>query len=59
MDERITVNISEAAKMLGISRKFMYENLLCKKDFPLIRLGRKCLIPVEELRQWISEQRGA
>lgn len=59
MDERITVDVREACRLLGCSPKFFYEHILTRPGFPLIRIGRKNLIPVAELRQWISEQRGA
>lgn len=57
MDEKICVNVSEAAKMLGVSRKFFYQHLVTKEGFPLVQIGRRNLILVEDLKKWMQEQR--
>lgn len=42
--ERATFSIPEAAAIIGISPRFLYE-LVARDDFPAIRLGRRRLIP--------------
>ena len=56
MPERLTLNITEAAKAIGCSRKYFYDHLLTQSTFPVIRLGRKILIPVDSLRTWLANQ---
>ena len=53
--ESITISVAEAAKILGISRPTMYK-LMHRADFPQLRVGRRMLIPVDDLRQWVSAQ---
>ena len=47
-DARLVVTIAEAAKLLGISRSFAYE-LVKRGDLPVVRLGRRQLVPKEAL----------
>ena len=59
MDEKICVNASEAAALLGVSRKYLYQRLMTRSDFPLVKIAGRNLIPVDALRKWISaQQRG-
>lgn len=54
--EKLAVNVSEAAKMLSVSRPTMYEILNredCRADF---KLGSRRLVSVEALREWIAKQ---
>jgi excisionase family DNA binding protein len=43
-EPRLVVSVAEAAKLLGISRAFAYE-LVARGDLPVIRLGRRRLVP--------------
>lgn len=43
-DERLVYTVSEAGELLGISRAFAYE-LVARGELPVIRLGRRCLVP--------------
>ena len=47
-DSRLVVTIAEAAKLLGISRSFAYE-LVKRGELPVVRLGRRQLVPKESL----------
>ena len=47
-DSRLVVTIAEAAKLLGISRSFAYE-LVKRGELPVVRLGRRQLVPKEAL----------
>lgn len=56
-DERITITINEAAKLLGVGRNTMLE--FAKMDgFPAIRLKRKILIDKAALPKWFSNSYG-
>jgi excisionase family DNA binding protein len=42
--QRLVVSVAEAATLLDISRAFAYE-LVARGDLPVIRLGRRRLVP--------------
>ena len=42
--ERLVLTVAEAGELLGISRAFAYE-LVARGDLPVIRLGRRIVIP--------------
>lgn len=47
----LTVSVSEAAKLLGVSRDLVYE-LVAQSELPALRLGRRIVLPrraIEEL----------
>lgn len=53
--EKVTVNVREMAKMLGISVPRAYD-LTKRKGFPAIRVSeRRIIIPVEALNRWLAE----
>ena len=54
--ERMSYNLSETAAAIGVSRKFLYEKILTDPGFPVIKLGKKYIVPVEDLRLWLSEK---
>ena len=56
-ENRITINTKEAAQMLGVSLPTMYE-LVHIEGFPSIRVGKKILVSVEGLRNWVNERSG-
>jgi len=49
------MNVDELAERLGISRPKAYE-LVKRRDFPAIQLGRRVIIPVEAFREWLNKQ---
>lgn len=51
--ERLTVSVTEMARMIGISRPTAYE-LVQRSDFPVLRIGRRLLIPIKELETWLE-----
>jgi excisionase family DNA binding protein len=51
-DSRLVVSIPEAASLLGISRSFAYV-LAERGDLPVVRLGRRQLVPKAALSQLI------
>jgi excisionase family DNA binding protein len=53
MDERQTLTIEEAAKVLGVGRNSAY--LAAERgDLPTIRLGRRLLVPRSALERLLS-----
>lgn len=56
-NDKLTITVDEAAKMLGVGRNTMLE--FVKMDgFPAIRLKRKILIDKEALPIWFSNSYG-
>ena len=47
-DGRLTMTVSEAARLLGISRAFAYE-AVARDEIPHIRIGHRILIPTVKL----------
>jgi len=47
-NDRLVCTVAEAAHLLGISRAFAYE-LVARGEIPVIRLGRRIVIPKEQL----------
>jgi excisionase family DNA binding protein len=49
---RLSVNIDEAAAMLGVSRDFFDEHV--RHELRIVRRGRLKLVPVVELERWLD-----
>jgi excisionase family DNA binding protein len=52
VDDQLLLTVPEAAKVLRVSRAFTYE-LIARGDLPVVRLGRRVLIPREELERHV------
>lgn len=57
MSEKLAYNSKEAAAALGVSLPTFYE-LSNRDDFPVVRVGRRVLIPVDSLREWLAKEAG-
>lgn len=57
-NDRLTLTVTEAAQLLGISRAMAYE---CVRtgDLPAIRLGGRILIPRERFDEMLNGDRDA
>ena len=56
--KRKTYSITEAAKVLGISKPKMYQ--VCQSEsFPAVRLGSRIVIPIDLFDRWLAKQAGA
>lgn len=56
--DKLTINVDELARILGISRPVAYQ-LIKTKGFPAIRVGqRRILIPIDSLQNWLSTEAG-
>ena len=53
--EKLTLSVAEAAAVVGISVRYMYD--LVKTDgFPTIQVGRRLLVSAKGLERWLEEQ---
>lgn len=52
MDEHLLLTVPEAARLLRVSRAFAYE-LIARDELPVLRLGRRVLVPREALEAHI------
>lgn len=55
MSEKLAYNSREAAAALGVSLPTFYE-LSNRADFPVVRVGRRVLVPVDGLRKWLEKE---
>lgn len=53
--EKKTLSVAEAAKVVGISDRYMYD-LVKTKGFPTIQIGRRLLVSAKGLERWLDEQ---
>ena len=53
MNEKLTLSLEEAGKLLGVSRQTAYL-LTRREDFPVLRIGRRILIPWKQLEAWMD-----
>lgn len=54
---KYTMTPKELAERMGISMPSAY-NMTEIKGFPLLRLGKKKLIPIEAFERWLGQQTG-
>ena len=54
-NEKIALNVSEAAEILGVSRSVVYQ-LMHREDFPVFKVGTRTLIPRAKLEKWANSQ---
>ena len=51
------LNADTVAKLFGISTSSAYE-LMREKDFPSVRIGKRLIVPKENLRTWVEARIG-
>ena len=56
-DEKIGLNVSEAANLMGISKNLMSE-LVKYPDFPCIKFKRRIVINKNKLQDWFDKNSG-
>ena len=54
----VVINVRELAAVLGISKSAAY-TLTHIKDFPVIRLGKRIVIPRDRLKAWLDAHVGS
>lgn len=52
---KLAVSVSEMAALIGVSEPTAYE-LTRIEGFPVFQWGKRKIIPVDNLREWLSEQ---
>ena len=55
MNEKLTLSVEEAGKLLGVSRQVAYQ-LSRRADFPVLHIGRRVLVPRKQLEAWMDRQ---
>lgn len=55
---KLTYSVDEAAHVLGVSRRTIY-NLIHRADFPALKVGNRQLISREGLAEWVRKQASA
>ncbi len=53
MNEKLTLSVEEAGKLLGVSRQVAYQ-LIHRSDFPTLHIGRRILVPKKQLEEWMD-----
>ena len=53
MQDKILINVSEAAKLLGLGKTFTYE-LIEQNQIPVVRLGKRVMVPINYLNLYIE-----
>jgi excisionase family DNA binding protein len=56
--EKILLKPLEVAEAIGVSRSRVYD-LIGRGELPSIRVGGVVRVPVQALRDWVSDQMGA
>lgn len=49
------LTITEASKVLGISRSKTYQLVKSISDFPVLPLGKRLMVPRDQLLAWIDK----
>lgn len=49
----IAISVSEAARLLGVSRPKVYQ-LMQQERLPSFKVGTRTLIPVADLHKWVT-----
>lgn len=57
MSEKAILSVAELASFLGVSKTVAYR-LAASEGFPVLRLGKRILIPMDGLTEWIATQSG-
>lgn len=53
--EKLAVNLAEAAKMAGVSVQTMRQ-MANRKGFPAFRCGARWIIPIEPFKEWLAAE---
>jgi excisionase family DNA binding protein len=51
---RLALSVAEAAEALGVSRDSFERHVI--SELHLVRVGRRLLVPTQELERWIERQ---
>lgn len=56
-DLPLFLNATMVAKVLGVSPSSGYE-LMHEKDFPVLRIGNRIVVPKEKFMEWVEQHTG-
>lgn len=56
-DLPLFLNATMVAKVLGVSPSSGYE-LMHEKDFPVLRIGNRMVVPKEKSMEWVEQHTG-
>ena len=56
-DLPLFLNATMVAKVLGVSPSSGYE-LMHEKDFPVLRIGNRMVVPKEKFMEWVEQHMG-
>lgn len=56
MEHKLLLTIPETAEALGLSRSTVYNTLLHREDFPVVRLGGSVRVNREKLQEWLDKR---
>ena len=51
------LNVDMVSKVLGIAPSSAYE-LIHEKDFPVLKIGSRLVVPKEKFREWVEQNTG-
>ena len=54
----VTVSVERAAELLGVSARTVYD-LIHSDGFPCVPIGKRRVVSVERLKEWVDERSGA
>ncbi len=54
MEDKLTLSVEEAAKLLGIGRNLCYDRVKTG-EIPIIKIGRRLLVPRRALEKLLEE----
>ena len=54
LNNRLTLNVDELAKIIGLSKWTIY-TLSCQGKIPHVKVGRRVLFPVKAIEKWLDE----
>ncbi|MCC8064784.1 MAG: helix-turn-helix domain-containing protein [Clostridiales bacterium] len=52
---RTALSVAELAESIGVSETVAY-GLVKRRDFPAVKLGGRWIVPIDDLRAWLSQQ---
>lgn len=55
-DDSIFITPEQALKIVPVGRNRMYEDLLQRKDFPCVKIGKRYFINKARLQEWADNQ---
>jgi excisionase family DNA binding protein len=55
---RVALSVAEAAKALSLSDRTI-TSMIARGEIPVVRIGKRRLIPVDGLREWVASKTAA